>query len=107
MTFFISPPSLGSADAGREDDNFAGAYGAELIVTRSWRAGNSGVACGEGRFSAFIDQKADQFEVSDFADLLVWIAYSIRAFSTMGHAFARVAPTTGASPTTMAEACCR
>ena len=107
MTFFISPPSLGSANAGREDDNLAGARGAELIVTRSWRAGNSRVACGEGRFPAFIDEKDDQFEVTDVADVLFWIAYSTWAFSTMGHALARVIQPTGASPATMAKACCR
>ena len=99
MTSFVSSSSLTPAKAGRRDDRLIDALQLESAGVGSWRVCDGRVACGEGRFLAFIDEKDDEFEVMEFTDEFVWTT-----FATMDDAFAHVAQTTGASPATEAKA---
>ena len=98
MTSFVASSSLISAKADRRDDHLSDVLQLEPAGVGSWRVCDDRVACGEGRFLAFIDQKNDEFEVMEFTDEFVWTT-----FATMDDAFAHVARTTSATPTTEAK----
>ena len=88
VTFFESPSTLFAlasdlhGQPGRDD----------LVIERagagSWRVCDRRVACGEGRFVAFIDEKDDAFEVMEISDDFLWTT-----FPTMVDALAHVADT--------------
>ena len=99
MTFFVSPTSLIAAKIGRRDGQLAGALCPDRVGVGSWRVCGNRVARGESRFFVLIGKKYDEFEVVKSTDEFVWTT-----FSTMSHAFAHVAQTTGESPTTESEA---
>ena len=99
MTFFVSPASFITAKAGRRNEHLAGALCPQREGVRSWWVCGNRVARGESRFFVLIGKKYDEFEGVKSTDEFVWTT-----FSTMSHAFAHVAQTTGESPTTESEA---
>ena len=106
VTFFVSPPSLISAKAGRGDDHLAGALSPECGCGMLWRGWGNRVArgesrgfLGEGRSAAFIDEKNAEFEMMESTGNFV-----STTFPTMSHALAHVARITGETWTAEARA---